>query len=168
MKTHAIQFQGITCSDEVLIELGRIAVSWAALDAFLDHVLEKLAGMDRYMDDRRTPLHAPRSFSQRLQNFGTYCSQLALEFPHLRNCQRVHEQLKNVYQLQNRHLNSRFVPGMDPMKRETCIADRPGSQTEQVEDLHRISEEINRAHEALYALVFRPGARSAQPCSFPA
>jgi hypothetical protein len=160
MKTHTIQHIEKTLPDEVLLELGRIVASWIELDACLDKVLEKLAEMDRYMDGQRAPVHVQDPFSQRLQAFGTYCSQLTLEFPHLRNCRHVHERLKTVHQLRNHYLEGGNAPGMGHGEGEPCSG--RAAEGFEAEDLRRVSQEINRAHEALYALVFRPGTRLAR------
>ena len=158
MKSHAIQYIGKTLPNEVLIELGRIVDAWIELDICLDRALDKLAGMDGYMDSRFAFRQAQNPFPQRLQTFGTYCSQLALEFPHLRNCRRVHERLKAAHQLRNRYLERSSVPHVDQGEAEACT--QTPLERVDAEDLRRVSQEINRAHEALYALVFRPGTGS--------
>jgi hypothetical protein len=161
MKNHRYQICGKPLPDEVLLELGRITASWAGLEKLLNDVLKKLASSDAYLESGVILPFRQASFLQRLHVFGSYCGQLALEHPYLNKYRKIQERLKTVRGLRNRFIHNELTFNRETGTIELAIGSESGPRTEvvHVEDLRRVSMEIDAAHESLYALVFWSGKK---------
>jgi hypothetical protein len=168
MNEQAVYITDGKLPDEMLVELGRIVALWTAVNELLDAALERLAGMDQYMEARSGRGFRRAPFIQRLQVFSDYCGQLALEFPYLRAYRVVMEKLKAAHALHKRYVQSRILFNPETGQYEVPSSvqpDNPVSTPETVctETLRRDALMIVEAREALYALIFRPGTSVAAP-----
>jgi hypothetical protein len=153
-------FSGWPVPDEFLIEIGRVAALWACLESFLNICLGKLAGFNDRNDPKPFILITHASFPQRLDMLGALCEHLKAEFPNLAVYKKVITKLKSAQTLRNRYMHY----GVSYDSRTRCLEMAIGSargkvktavESVAIEDIRRVSIEINEAYRALYKLVLQ-------------
>jgi hypothetical protein len=91
---------------------------------------------------------------------GTFCEQLAGEFPHLNNYPSVIGQIRAAQKLRNKFLHNGFAFNEATNKVEMTVGTARGSLKVQVEtieiaDVRRATMAVHEAQLVLYELVFR-------------
>jgi hypothetical protein len=155
-----LEFTGWPAPDEFLVEVGRIAVLWAGLESLLNICLGKLAGFNDRSDPKPFILIAHSSFPQRLDTLGALCEQVETEFPQLEGYKKVVSQLKAAQASRNRFMHHGFSYNPESKQMEMAVGSARGKlkmavEPVTLEDIKRVSIEIDEANRALYKLVLR-------------
>src|SRR5271166_1201587 len=122
-----LNFSGWPISDDYLIEIGRIAVVWANLEAFLNICLGKLAGFDEPLDYRIFILTTHASFPQRLDSFGALCEQLHSENPQLADYKKVVSAITAAQKTRNKFMHHSLSRNPDTGLMEMPIGSAHGA-----------------------------------------
>lgn len=153
-----LDFSGWPLPDEYLIEIGRVSAMWAALEAFLNVCLGKLAGFDQVTDERPFILVTHASVPQRLDMLSALCEHLSADYPRLAEHKNVVAKIKSAQASRNKF--SHHVIGFDATSGKATIAIgsargkiKASVQTIEVTDIRRATIEISDAQTALYKLV---------------
>jgi hypothetical protein len=84
-----VKFDAWPLPDDYLIEVGRIATVWGALESALNMCLYKLAGFNEVDDPTPFILLAHTNVPQRLDMLGSLCEHLNSAYPSLKEYQPV-------------------------------------------------------------------------------
>lgn len=144
--------------DPYLLEIGRVAATWAQLESLLNLCIGKLAGFNDLNDPKAFILITHSSFPQRLDILSALCEQLAAEFPHLERHRDVVQSLKQAQRRRNDFMH--YSMAVNPNSEEVEMAKgtargkvKVGVETVSIADLRRSSIAIHDAQRALYKLV---------------
>jgi hypothetical protein len=154
----ALNFSGWPVPDKFLIEIGRVAALWASLESFLNVCIQKLAGFNDLNDPTPFILLAHTNFPQRLDMLGTLCEHLLPRFARLRDYKNVISALRKAQTSRNPLMHH----GVFHDASTDCVRMPHGSargtlktatRSLSVEDIKRVSIDIDEAKRALYKLV---------------
>lgn len=153
-----LNFEGWPLPDAYLVELGRVAALWATVESFLNFCIGKLAGFNDLNDPKPFILVTHSSFPQRLDMLAALCEQLAKEFPNLKGCPAVVQQLRQAQKLRNDYMHYDMAlneeSGQIEMAKGTARGTvKVGVETVSIADIRRATVAIHEAHLALYKLV---------------
>ncbi len=154
----ALKFSGWPIRDDYLTEIGRVAVLWASLEAFLNLCIGKLAGFDEPLDYRAFILITHASFPQRLDSFSALCEQLHPEYRHLADYEQVVSKIKAAQKIRNKFMHHSMSANPDTGLIEMPVGSARGKleakiEVISIEDIKRASIKIDEAQRALYKLV---------------
>lgn len=152
-----LKLDGWPLSSEYLIEIGRVSILWAELEALLNVCVGKLAGFD-HEDQRWFVLVNHSSFPQRLDMLGSLCECLVHSYPSLRDYQEVVSALRSAQALRNKFMHHGMAVNPDTGKVEMAIGSARGSVKVAVTavglmDIRRAAIQVHDGMRALYRLV---------------
>lgn len=155
-----INFSDWPIPDNYLVEIGRVALLWAALEDLLNICIGKLAGFDKFLDERAYILLVHSSFPQRLDSFAALCDVLKDQFPNLQDYKEVVSKLKAAQKTRNRFMHNSMIFNEEAGRLEMATGSARGSlktkiETVFVEDIKRANVEIDEAKRALYKLILQ-------------
>lgn len=152
-----INFEGWPLPNEYLIEIGRVAMLWSSLDAFLNISIGKLAGFN-LSDPKYFILVNHSSFPQKLDMLGALCEHLAPDHLNLVNYQAVISKLRAAQKQRNKYMHNGMSFNPDTGKIEMPQGSARGKlktnvDTIEIIDIKRAVIEIDEANIALYNLI---------------
>ena len=145
----------VTLPDAFLIGIGKVCVQWGNLEAVMEMILTKLAGMDIW-DARSKIMLNHMAWPMRMDIFKSLANQLLAENPRLKEYQIVASHLKKAQEGRNRVVHSHwgFEDGKVKAMRASARGKLKLSLDEiSIEELDGILRDINVAVAALYNLV---------------
>lgn len=170
-QTDDLNFGNWPLSIEHLQEIGRVAVLWSSLEAFVNLALGKLAGFDNIFDPKPFIIFAHASFPQRLDILGALCENLVSDHPHLKDYKQVISQLRSAQQIRNKLMHNTISYNPETERVEIAYGSARGklkTTTDSLElaDIKRAVIEISDAQAALYQLILKrkiePGWKTSQ------
>ena len=145
----------VTLPDAYLIGIGKVCVQWGNLEAVMELILTKLAGMDIW-DSRPKIMISHMAWPMRMDIFAAMADQLVADHPRLKDYQSVKLLLKKAQEGRNRVVHSHwgFQDGKVTALRASARGKLKLSMDEiTIEELDGILRDINVATAALYNLV---------------
>jgi hypothetical protein len=154
----AIDFSGWPVPDKFLIEIGRVAALWASLESVLNICIQKLARFNDLNDPTPFILLAHTNFPQRLDMLGALCEHLLPKFARLRDYKVVISALRKAQTGRNRLMHHGVFHDAGTDRVHMPLGSARGTlntatHSLAVEDIKRVSVEIDEAKRALYRLV---------------
>ena len=144
--------------DKFLVELGRVAAIWSALEAQLDVCIGKLAGYNDLDDPRPFILVKHSSFPQKLDVLGAMCVHLLPKHPQLQGHVRVVGQLEAARTARSRLMHNSV--GYDAVTDKMTIAigtarRKLKARVDRVDvtEIRTVAIQIQDAMKALHTLV---------------
>ena len=144
--------------ERYLVELGRIAIVWGKLEAFVQNSVANFAGLENLEDRKLYTVFSANSFDDNVALIERLCAlQLSTE-PNIKNYPQVLEQLKQSQRLKLRFLNGSIRPNPVNDEVEVLVADEAevatlNTETITVTDLKKAVLAIDQAQFELYKLV---------------
>jgi hypothetical protein len=146
----------VVVPDNFLIAIGRVTVQWNLLEAMLEMMLGKLAGMDVLADARAKIMVNHMTWPLKIDIFGSICNELVDDYPRLKGYRSTLELLNKAQQGRNRivHALWGYEGGKVTINRATARGKLKVQMEEiSVEQIDAVFREINAANAALYNLV---------------
>lgn len=154
-----VKFDGWPLPDDYLIEVGRIATVWGALESALNMCLYKLAGFNEVDDPTPFILLAHTNVPQRLDMLGSSCEYLNSAYPSLKEYQPVLAALRSAQKLRNKYTHNSMVKnesGRIVMATGSARGTlKFATETVTLADLRRVTMAIHQAMLDLYKLVLK-------------
>ena len=153
-----LDLTGWPLPNEYLVEIGRVAALWAALEGLLTMCLGKLAGFDTIGEPKTFIIMKHSSFPQKLDMFGSLCEQLVLENKSLTGYKNTIALLKRAQKARNKFMHNGIVIDEKTNKVSLPQLSARGKLKTKVEEIEladviRASTEIDEAQMSLVKLV---------------
>ncbi|MDU8618744.1 hypothetical protein RYB67_09240 [Pseudomonas syringae] len=144
--------------DHYLLELGRIAATWAVLEGSLNLYIKKLLGINDPDDARPQIITTHMNFKQKQDAFGTLCDVLKDSHPGLKNFDAVITAMNKASKARNKYVHGSLHYDPDTATLLLSSVSARGSFKvafipTTVENLKDVSVLIHKASLALHNLV---------------
>ena len=141
-----------------LLEIGRMTLLWATLEASVNLYIAKLLGFNDQFDARPAIATAHANFKQRQDILSTLCEQLHDQYPVLEDYERVVKMIDAASKSRNKFVHGSLT--LDPDTQQVNLARLAARGKLQVtveavrlNDIRQVSKKIHSANLALHNLV---------------
>jgi hypothetical protein len=153
-----LNLNGWPLPNEYLVEIGRVAAMWAALEGLLNMCLGKLAGFNDIYDPKALIIMKHSSFPQRLDILGALCEQLVGDFNNLKGYKQTIALMRKAQKARNKYMHNAIVSNPSTGRTQMPQMSARGKLKVQIEnveiaDIKRATIEIDDAQRSLYKLV---------------
>jgi hypothetical protein len=153
-----VEVEGWPLPNGYLLELGRLAAIWSALESAVDLYIAKLAGFNDPTDPRGFILLKHSSFPQKLDSLAALCDQLQGEFSQLREYPATVSKIRSAQKGRNRFAHNGLSENEETGRVEIAEGSVRGKLKVSVAevslaDIRRVTFDIHDAMLSLHTLV---------------